>query len=101
MSDAVVVIGGGPAGIEAARGVADLGLRSVVVEQRERLGGTPIFANYAALTPYFEDAEQAMDAMIAELGQRQLAEVLTETTVTGLEGEAGAFTVTLSNGDTV
>jgi heterodisulfide reductase subunit A len=101
MSDRVVVIGGGPAGIEAARAVADLGLPSLLIEQRERLGGTPIFSNYAALTPYFADAEEAMDAMIAELGQRQLAEVRTNTTVTGLSGEAGSFTVTLSDGEQV
>ena len=101
MSETVVVIGGGPAGIEAARGVADLGVRSVVIEQRERLGGTPIFSNYAALTPYFADAEEAMDGMIAELEQRELAEARTSTTVTGISGEAGAFTVTLSSGEEV
>ncbi|HET8979310.1 MAG TPA: FAD-dependent oxidoreductase [Solirubrobacteraceae bacterium] len=101
MSETVVVIGGGPAGIEAARAIADLGLRSVLVEQRERLGGTPIFANYAALTPYFEDAEAAMDGMIAALSERQLAEVRTQTTVTELAGEAGAFTVTLSDGEQI
>lgn len=99
MSEVVLVIGGGPAGIEAARGVADLGLRAVLVEQRERLGGTPIFAQYAALTPYFANAEEAMDAMIAELSQRERAEVRTDTTLTGLDGEAGAFTATLSGGE--
>jgi heterodisulfide reductase subunit A len=98
MSDSVLVIGGGPGGIEAARGVADLGLRSVLVEQRERLGGTPIHARYAALTPYFADAEEAMDGMIAELRQRELAEIRCSSTVTALSGEAGAFTATVSNG---
>jgi heterodisulfide reductase subunit A len=101
MSDRVVVIGGGPAGIEAARSVADLGVASVLVEQRERLGGTPIFSNYAALTPYFSSAEEAMDGMIAELRQRPLAEIRTETTVTGLTGGAGEFKVTLSTGDEI
>jgi heterodisulfide reductase subunit A2 len=101
MPETVVVIGGGPAGIEAGRAVADLGVRSVVVEQRERLGGTPIFSNYAALTPYFADAEEAMDGMIAELEQRELAEIRTSTTITGVSGEAGAFTVTLSSGEEV
>lgn len=95
MTDTVVVIGGGPAGIEAARNVADLGMRAVLVEERERLGGTPIFESYAALTPHFDDAEEAMDGMIAALGERELAEVRTNTRVTALSGEAGDFTVTV------
>jgi heterodisulfide reductase subunit A len=99
MSERVLVIGGGPAGIEAARTVADLGVSCTLVEQRERLGGTPIFAQYAALTPYFADAEEAMDAMIAELRQRGQAEIRTETTVSSVSGEAGAFTATLSGGE--
>ncbi len=95
MSDTVVVIGGGPAGIEAARNIADLGVRAVLVEERDRLGGTPIFESYAALTPYFEDAEEAMDAMIAALHERDLADVRTNARVTALSGEAGNFTVTV------
>ena len=95
MTDTVVVIGGGPAGIEAARNIADLGLRAVLVEERDRLGGTPIFESYAALTPYFEDAEEAMDAMIAALLERDLADVRTNSRVTALSGEAGNFTVTV------
>ncbi len=95
MSDAVVVIGGGPAGIEAARTVADLGVRSILVEQRERLGGTPIFESYAALTPHFDSAEEAMDGMIAALAERDLAEVRTNSEVTACKGDAGDFTVTI------
>jgi heterodisulfide reductase subunit A len=95
MTDTVVVIGGGPAGIEAARNIADLGVRAVLVEERDRLGGTPIFESYAALTPYFEDAEEAMDAMIAALHERDLADVRTNARVTALSGEAGNFTVTV------
>jgi heterodisulfide reductase subunit A len=98
MSETVLVIGGGPAGIDAARNVADLGFDCVLVEQRERLGGAPIYAQYAALTPYFANAEEAMDAMIAELRQRERAEVRTDTTVTALSGEAGAFTAMLTKG---
>lgn len=100
MSDpAVLVIGGGPAGIEAARGIADMGVRAILVETRERLGGTPVFEHYAALTPYFEDAEAALDGMIAELRTRELAEIRTDSRVTALAGEPGAFSATVAGPD--
>ncbi|WP_372787900.1 FAD-dependent oxidoreductase [Paraconexibacter sp.] len=92
---AVLVIGGGPAGIEAARNVADLGVRAIVVEQRERLGGTPVHEQYAALTPHFDDAEQAMADMEAALRARELADVRTSSRVTALSGDAGAFRATV------
>ena len=56
-SDTVLVGGGGPAGLEAARGAADLGAKVVLVEARDFLGGTPIAENYAALTHGMRDAE--------------------------------------------
>jgi heterodisulfide reductase subunit A len=34
----VLIIGGGPAGLEAARGVADLGYPVTIVEKEDRLG---------------------------------------------------------------
>ena len=95
-SDAVLIIGGGPAGIEAARGLADLGVRVEVVETRERLGGMPISASYAALTPDFRDAESAMDEMIAPLKDNPLVALRTSSRVTGCSGGAGNFQVTVT-----
>ena len=37
-SENILVIGGGPTGLEAARGIADLGYKVTLVEKRERLG---------------------------------------------------------------
>jgi heterodisulfide reductase subunit A2 len=95
-NETIVVVGGGPGGIGAAQGVADLGSKVVVVEQLARLGGTPISENYAALTPNFEDAEQAMDSRIAQLTSSSNVEVRTESSVTACEGEAGDFHLTVS-----
>ena len=47
----ILILGGGPAGLEAARAVADLGYSVKLVEKADRLGGMPILSDYAALTP--------------------------------------------------
>lgn len=60
----ILVIGGGPAGLEATRGIADLGYNAILVDKSDVLGGNPISANYAALTPDMRDAEEAMGEMV-------------------------------------
>ena len=56
----ILVIGGGPAGLEACKGLSDLGYPSILVEQKDVLGGTPIHCDYAALTPDLRPASEAM-----------------------------------------
>ena len=73
MSETIAVIGGGPAGLEAARGVADLGGTVVLIEKENFLGGTPIRENYANLTPHMEPAEVAMGRMIDGVPPRKLS----------------------------
>ena len=63
-NDTILIIGGGPAGLEAARGVAALGMRALLVENRNNLGGAPINEHYAALTHGFRDAEEVMNEII-------------------------------------
>ncbi len=92
-SDVVLVIGGGPAGLEAARGVADLGARVVLVEERDRLGGTPVFEQYAALTHGFQDAEEVMDRMVRAVVGHPGVEVRLRSKVVSCEGQVGSFRV--------
>jgi heterodisulfide reductase subunit A len=83
--------------MEAARGIADLGYKAVVVEKRAVLGGTPELANYAALTPNFEDAGEAMAKMAAAIQGNSFVELRTGSTVTAASGQAGNFAVTIQN----
>lgn len=95
MDETVLVIGGGPAGLEAARGVGDLGAKAILVEMRPRLGGNPDALRYAALTPDFRDAEAEIGKLVRAVTEHPGVEVRLESRVIGVEGQAGDFRVTL------
>src|SRR3990170_5005837 len=95
-SDAVLILGGGPAGLEAARGVADLGARAILVEPRDRLGGMPDAAQYAALTHGMRPAEEALAEMTAAVHGHANVELRLSSTLTGCQGGPGNFTVTVA-----
>jgi heterodisulfide reductase subunit A len=97
-AEALLIIGGGPAGLEAARGAATLDCRVVLVERLARLGGTPISANYAALTHGMRDASEVMGEMIAAISGDPLVEIRLNTSVTACRGTAGDFQVALTRG---
>ncbi len=97
-SDRLLVIGAGPAGLEAARLAASLGSQVLVVEKRDVAGGMPIHENYAALTHGFRDAGEAMAELIGAVTSHPNVELRTSTEVTAVEGSVGEFTVTLSSG---
>ena len=91
----VLIVGGGPAGLEAARGVADLGYPVTLVEKADRLGGTPILCDYAALTPNMVNAEEAMGAMVKKIENDPLIDIRTSTEITATSGNAPELQVTL------
>ncbi len=95
MPETVLVIGGGPAGLEAARSIASIGARAVLVERRDVLGGTPDESSYAALTPRMGSAQEALDVLRAGVDDPNV-DVRLSTTLTACSGSVGDFTVTLS-----
>ncbi len=97
--DTVAVIGGGPGGLRAAHGIAEIGGTALLIEERDFLGGTPIAENYAGLTPHGEPARPQIQAMIDAVTASPGVQVLMSTTVTAVSGEPGAFTLTMRGPD--
>ena len=91
----VLIIGGGPAGLEAVRGVADLGYPVTLVEKEDRLGGMPILEDYSALTPNMVNAEEAMGEMVQRIENDELIDIRTSTEVIHSSGSAPALKIGL------
>jgi len=98
-SDTVAVIGGGPGGLRAAHGIAEIGGKVLLIEQRDFLGGAPIAENYAGMTPHGEPAEPQIRRMIELVTAHPGADVRLSTELAGVSGEPGAFTLTLRGPD--
>lgn len=97
-SNKVLVIGGGPAGLEAARSAAELGGEVILLEKRERLGGTPDRENYAKLTHHWRDASEAMAELAAAVTNHPRVQVKYQAEVKGMSGSAGNFEVQIEAG---
>jgi heterodisulfide reductase subunit A len=95
-SDSTLIIGGGPAGLEAARLLGDLGQKAILVEKRDALGGIPIAENYAALTHGFRSAEEAINELIAAARANPSVDMRLGVEVVACTGQAGDFQVTLA-----
>src|SRR5512147_328018 len=97
-SGKVLIIGGGPAGLEAARCVAELGGEAILIEKRARLGGTPDRENYAKLTHHWRDASEAMAELAEAVTSNRNVDVKYSTEVKSIDGEVGKFMVQVEAG---
>lgn len=101
MSDTILVVGAGPAGLSAAAAAASVGRKVVLVEKEDVLGGAPILSGYAKLVPSGEWAKDAIGRMVKRVEDDANVTIHKGTKVTRVEGEFGNFTCTLGNGQSV
>jgi heterodisulfide reductase subunit A-like polyferredoxin len=90
---AVLVVGGGIAGMQAALTLAECGYRVYLVESRSAIGG-----HMAQLDKTFPTNDCAMCTIspkLVETGRHLNIEVLTNSDVIGVKGVAGNFTVSV------
>ncbi|MBF0295588.1 MAG: hydrogenase iron-sulfur subunit [Magnetococcales bacterium] len=99
----VLVVGGGLAGLTAARDIALAGYQAVVVEKAETLGGK--MNNMLKVTPdnrppYRDLTDNFIGDLIAQVEGDNRIKVFKNTVVTKTAGQPGRFDVTLKSGGT-
>ena len=103
LSKKILVVGGGMAGLTAAKQASKAGYEVVLVEKQDKLGGrlntskatTPLSAPWRDLEPV------PRDALVGEIEASDLIEVFTSATTAKIAGAPGMFDVTISvNGGT-
>lgn len=98
MTDSILVVGGGPAGLAAAHSLASIGRKVTLVEKTDTLGGAPIQSRYAKLVPSGEWASDAIGGMVNRVVSNPLIDVKRNVTVKKFDGTPGDFTAALSDG---
>ena len=91
-----LVIGGGIAGLRAAVGLADIGLRVTLVERELTLGGW--VKGLGAMYPHNKDGATLIATLVAEVKRRPAITVLTGAEVVGKSGSFGNYRVAVRVG---
>lgn len=94
---AVLILGGGPAGISAAMALSELGYAVILVEKEEELGGNMRFLRYG-LTPEFQP-QKLLKSALERLGQAPGVRVIKGASLRALEGRPGHFRAEVICGD--
>ena len=91
----VAVIGGGPAGMEAALVLAKRGFKTMLYEAKDRLGGT---ANLAAIPPHKGMISEYIETMEAQLKEAGVDIILNTPATVSILKEHGTKAVFLATG---
>lgn len=88
----VLIIGGGPAGIEAAFQLKQLGLNPIIIEKQEKLGG-----HLLKWDRLFPNGDSAVELLEELMKQTKDIDIRLNTNITNIENNDGLFHVTCSN----
>ncbi len=96
VNDSVMVIGGGLAGMAAAKSLATQGYDTHIIEKKAHLGGEAV---KLLKTAQGENVDEKIKILIDEVTGNKNITVHTNTTLENTEGFVGNFKSTLKNGD--
>ncbi len=97
MTNKVLVIGGGIAGITAAMKLAESGKQVVLVEKTGQLGGN--FGELAMTFPALGDAQALLTRETKAVKEQPGVEIIYNSELSKVSGKAGSFSVEISTGD--
>jgi heterodisulfide reductase subunit A len=92
LEQAALVVGGGVAGMSAALNLADQGLRTFLVEEREELGGNALKIKR---TWKGDDVQAFVQALRERVSTHANIEVLLNTKIINVQGFVGQFSTTV------
>jgi heterodisulfide reductase subunit A len=93
----ILVIGAGPAGLQASKDIAEFGFRVVLVEKNSELGGAPIRWRYHTLAPDFVPTQKVLGPLIDFVKNNSLITVYTNSIVEGYERKDDFFKIKILN----
>ena len=93
ITQSVMIVGGGVAGITSALELADSGIETVIVEREGFLGGH--MAKWDKLFPTFDCSICILGPMMARIARHEKIRIMTLTEVTDVKGNVGRYRVTV------
>lgn len=95
MTDTILVVGGGIAGLHAALECANSGARAIVVERGPVVGGR-LAATMLEPSAIGDRSEGVRTPLFESLVGNENIEIITSATLTGIDGRPGNFTITIN-----
>jgi heterodisulfide reductase subunit A len=90
-----MVVGGGPAGLQAAATLGDFGYEVVLVEQHDELGGAVAQHHYQVLMPDFSSGPKLLERLISNVQNNSHIKILTNSTVGQVSEEKDHFEISV------